>query len=98
MQSKFIKKFALSQNFRIFGCQQKFHTKIIVERQNKLNLPKNIEFMKKDLTTLANEELIKESKNRKLFRCKEIATGKIYLFHPLAEVEPFEKESITNFY
>lgn len=28
-------------------------------------MPKNIEFMKKDLTTLSNEELIKESKNRR---------------------------------
>ncbi len=45
-----------------------------------------------------NRAFIKESKNRKLFRCKEIATGKIYLFHPLAEVTLFEKESITNFY
>jgi SprT protein len=42
---------------------------------------------------------IKESKNRKLFKCKEIATGKIYLFHPLTEVKLIEKNELSsNFY
>lgn len=33
----------------------------------------------------------KGEKLRKRFRCKEIATGSVYLFSPLAEVEVFEK-------
>jgi len=33
----------------------------------------------------------KGEKLRKRFRCKEISTGSVYLFSPLAEVEAFEK-------
>lgn len=35
----------------------------------------------------------KGEKLRKRFRCREISTGTVYLFSPLAEVEVFEKES-----
>ena len=46
----------------------------------------------------ASRVFIKESKNRKLIKCKEISTGKIYLFHPMAEVKLFEPTNDTNFF
>ena len=36
----------------------------------------------------------KGEKLRKRYRCKELSTGSVYLFSPLAEVEVFEKSSV----
>ncbi|MCA0431372.1 MAG: sprT domain-containing protein [Bacteroidetes bacterium] len=45
-----------------------------------------------------NRIFIKGSQNRKLFKCKEIATGLTYLFNPLTQVKLIENELASNFY
>ncbi len=51
-------------------------------------VPHNVVFKYND-----NRLFVKAEKVRTRFRCKEVATGKIYLFHPLTEVELFQKGS-----
>ena len=49
-------------------------------------IPHNMVFLYND-----NRLFVKAEKVRTRFRCKEVSTGKIYLFHPLTEVELFQK-------
>lgn len=48
-------------------------------------LPENSNFITKD-----GRQFIKGSRLRKRFRCKEVATGTVYLFSPIYEVKPVQ--------
>jgi len=52
-------------------------------------LPENTLFITKD-----GRQFIKGSKLRKRFRCKEVATGTLYLFSPVYEVKPVKSSLI----
>ncbi len=57
-----------------------------------------LEYLPKDALFLFNGSRIfqKGEKIRKRFKCKEISTGAVYLFNPLAEVEFFEASNAQS--
>ncbi|MFO0321326.1 MAG: SprT-like domain-containing protein [Bacteroidota bacterium] len=71
----------LMRTLKLYDKQEENNTTIFLER-----LPIKTHFLYN-----ASRVFEKGEQLRKRYRCKEISTGSVYLFSPLAEVEVFEK-------
>jgi hypothetical protein len=73
----------LMRTLKLYDKQLDSHTGILLE-----HLPQRTHFLYNGSRVFEKGE-----KLRKRYRCKELSSGTIYLFSPLAEVEVFEKNN-----
>ena len=66
---------------KLYDKQESHHNTILLE-----HLPQRTHFLYNGDRVFEKGEQL-----RKRYRCKELSSGNIYLFSPLAEVEVFEK-------